>query len=155
MNSSIIIRPFIDADANDISSIIIDCIKNLSNEFYDTQAIDTLCLFYTPQHILYYSKIDNIFTALFDSMVVGTISLYGDTIRNLFIKRNFQKMGIGRMLMDFIENIAKEKNINTLYVNSNISAYNFYQSLGFSFKKVKLEKIGNSFIKTVFMEKKI
>jgi len=61
MNSSIIIRPFIDADANDISSIIIDCIKNLSNEFYDTQAIDTLCLFYTPQHILYYSKLDNIF----------------------------------------------------------------------------------------------
>lgn len=155
MNTQIIIRPFIDNDANDISEIIIECLKNLSNQFYDDEAINTLCSLYTPQHILYYSKLDNIFTALSNSMIVGTISLYGDMIRNLFVKRDFQKKGIGKLLMDFIDTLAKEKNISTLYVNSNLSAYNFYQSLGFSFKKVKIEKIGNSFIKTVFMEKKL
>jgi len=155
MNTQIIIRPFIDNDANDISEIIIECLKNLSNQFYDDEAINTLCSLYTPKHILYYSKLDNIFTALSNSMIVGTISLYGDMIRNLFVKRDFQKKGIGKLLMDFIDTLAKEKNISTLYVNSNLSAYNFYQSLGFSFKKVKIEKIGNSFIKTVFMEKKL
>ncbi len=149
------IHQFLESEADLVSSLIQKSLMSLIGQNYDEQTIKILCSFYQPEHILYYSKQDDMFTATIDSKIVGTVSLYGNRIRNLFILPEYQGKGIGRILMDFIENYAKTKNIECIVLNSNLSAEGFYNKLGYTTKRNKPEKIGNIFIQTLFMEKRL
>lgn len=99
------------------------------------------------------SKREQVFVACKDGTVAGYIhvekydTLYFETMCNvlgLAVKKDFQKMGIGKALVLAGENWAKENGINYMRVNSGISrvaAHKFYQHLGYKSEKEQLRFI--------------
>ena len=96
---------------------------------------------------------EQVFVACKDGTVAGYIHvekydiLYFETMCNvlgLAVKKDFQKMGIGKALVLAGENWAKENGINYMRVNSGISrvaAHKFYQHLGYKSEKEQLRFI--------------
>jgi len=52
-------------------------------------------------------------------------------VDELVVKEEFQKLGIGKQLMEELERIAKVKNVNVLGLNTRQLNFNFYKKLGF------------------------
>lgn len=78
------------------------------------------------------------FVALLDEEVVGFITikrgfLYGCYIRRLAVKEGYRRKGIGRQIMQFIEDYAFVRYLNVfLCVSSfNTGAQKFYEDLGY------------------------
>ena len=78
------------------------------------------------------------FVALLDEEVVGFITikrgfLYGCYIRRLAVKEGYRRKGIGRQIMQFIEDYAFVRHPNVfLCVSSfNTGAQKFYEDLGY------------------------
>lgn len=53
------------------------------------------------------------------------------TVYTVFVKAKLHKLGIGKMLMDRVEGLAREKGIKKLTVPSSITAFSFYKKLGY------------------------
>lgn len=56
-------------------------------------------------------------------------------INNIAVKKEFRRMGIGGMMLNYMFERAKKKNISKIFLEvreSNTSAYEFYRKFGFS-----------------------
>ena len=96
---------------------------------------------------------EQVFVACKDNIVSGYIhvekydTLYFETMCNvlgLAVKKEFQKMGIGKQLLSAGENWAKENGIKYMRVNSGISrveAHQFYKHMGYESEKEQLRFI--------------
>ncbi|NBU81500.1 MAG: GNAT family N-acetyltransferase [Flavobacteriaceae bacterium] len=79
-------------------------------------------------------------------------------IHKIYILTNHQGKGIGKSLIDFIVNEAKERHQKGLILNVNKknTAIRFYESIGFSISNEEVIDIGNGFVMDDFvMEKTI
>ena len=85
----------------------------------------------------------DIFIAVCNENVVGfitvaramTIECDYIKINGIAVKENYQGQGIGSQLIHYVENYAKEHNIDLIVLNSSFSrdkAHMFYENLGFS-----------------------
>ena len=151
MNIEIV--PFKNEYAAAVSKIIIDNLTKINLNDYGDEVIKILCLFYTPDCIIRYSKNEDIFVALSDSEVIGTVSVLESRVRNLFVKIEFQRKGIGQDLIRFVESAAKEKNMERLFLSSNLSAVGFYEKLGFISVEISNEDVGGMNMRLNLMEK--
>lgn len=52
-------------------------------------------------------------------------------VRNVAILDDYRKHGLGRYLMDFIEDVAKEKGYSKVYLMGRVSVEAFYHKLGY------------------------
>ena len=68
-------------------------------------------------------------------------------IMNLFVKDKHRKQNIGKILMNEVENWAKEKcdnfDIELDCISNNIEAIGFYKHLGYNPVKIKMRKSSN------------
>lgn len=97
------------------------------------------------------------FIAYFNNKAVGTIRIryLADKrakLERLAILRDYRKMGIGKKLVEHIINYLKEKGIESIMLDSQEQAKNFYERIGFEKKGEVFEEAG---IPHVEMWKKI
>lgn len=62
-------------------------------------------------------------------------------IRYLMVKKEYHGQGIGRKLLNYIENLAKENNIQRIELtcaNFRTDSHKFYEATGFTVKKTKV-----------------
>lgn len=75
---------------------------------------------------------------LFDNdRIIGTATLeYIDNnnakINNLVIKNDYKNKGLGRKIINYLENIAKKNNINKIKLMARLTALDFYEKLGYT-----------------------
>lgn len=65
-------------------------------------------------------------------------------IDDIVVDNNFRRKGIGKALYEYLLDIAKSDNVDSIELNVwafNKSALKFYESLGMTVKNMKLEKI--------------
>jgi N-acetylglutamate synthase-like GNAT family acetyltransferase len=73
-------------------------------------------------------------------------------LRQMAVSNNLQGKGIGRALMIFAENIARDMGFNTLMMHSRATATGFYEKMGYVKKDGQFIEIT---IPHVIMEKKL
>jgi N-acetylglutamate synthase-like GNAT family acetyltransferase len=73
-----------------------------------------------------------VFVAEMDNRVVGTASLDGQALRTMFVLPDVQGRGIGRLLVQRIERVARERQLAILTVPATVTAEAFYARLGFT-----------------------
>ena len=117
---------------------------------YSKKAIKVLSDGYTTEGLLKHSGKMAIFVAFQDGKLLGTISLGGNRIRNMFVLPKLQGKRIGSKLLKHIEKFAKKRGEKTLKVRSSLTAFGFYQRFGY----LKTRRTSNQLIGTVIWMKK-
>lgn len=98
---------------------------------------------YYIKQMISHQKQYNLISAYLNDKCLGVIGFSYDFrlsvgkmiyIEDLIIDENYRNLGIGKKLMDYVEEIAKKQNIKTLILDSAIhrkQAHKFYERLGF------------------------
>ena len=97
------------------------------------------------------------FVAILDKEIVGYIasSIVIDNmdLESIVVKKEYQRMHIASYLLDFLFNLAKKKNVVSIFLEvrtSNIKAQNLYRKYGFEIinirKKYYKENLEDAFI---------
>jgi ribosomal protein S18 acetylase RimI-like enzyme len=63
--------------------------------------------------------------------IVGLVRAMGNRVVNLFVHGNYHKQGIGKMLLNKIENEIKNIGFRDVTLRSQLSAVHFYQGCGY------------------------
>lgn len=149
----LIIRPFINTDAEEISRIIIKDLTTVNVVDFGEELAKHLSSFYSPEDIIKYSENDEMYVGEMNSEIAGTVSLDGSRVRNVFVKPALLGKGIGKDLMNFIEDKAREKKKEKLFLHSHLSSAGFYEKLGYKSIEMKTEHFGDMSAQTILMEK--
>jgi GNAT superfamily N-acetyltransferase len=149
----ITIRGFENGDASDVSQLIIDNLMLVNSRDYGEEAARQLASFYSPQLLLEYAQNGNMYVAVEHSRIIGTAALDQDRVRNVFVRIDHHQQGIGKILMQHIEDIARQQGKVRLALRASVSAVVFYQKLGYAIVEEVEERIGGAVIKVVEMAK--
>jgi N-acetylglutamate synthase-like GNAT family acetyltransferase len=130
MTTEIEIRRATAGDAEAVYEIVLRALRETNARDYPASVIDRLVL-RLPEGVA--SKLEewHAYVAVVDGRIVGTGSLNGKTVRAVFVHPDYQARGIGTKLMDAVENAANVQSINTLSVQSSITAQPLYAKRGF------------------------
>ena len=130
MTTEVKIRRATAGDAEAVYEIVLRALRETNARDYPASVIDRLVLT-LPEGVA--SKLEEwrAYVAVVDGRIVGTGSLNGKTVRALFVHPDYQGCGIGTKLMDAVENAANVQSVNTLSVQSSITAQPFYAKRSF------------------------
>jgi GNAT superfamily N-acetyltransferase len=130
MTTKLEIRRATAADAEAVYEIVLQALRETNARDYPASVIDRLVLT-LPKGVA--SKLEewHAYVAVVDGRIIGTGSLNGSTVRAVFVHPDYQGRGIGTKLMNAVENAADVQSVNTLSVQSSITAQPFYAKRGF------------------------
>lgn len=120
-----------DADASEISQIILAALYASNSRDYSPAVIARVSLSFSPQALLALIDTRQVFVALVEQKIIGTASLDGHVVRSVFVSPQQQGQGVGRLLMAAVERCAVEAGVEVLSVPSSLTAEGFYARLGF------------------------
>jgi predicted N-acetyltransferase YhbS len=126
------IRPAKPADATAISAVIIQSLQQSNAADYSAALIAQVEQSFTPERILALLEQRQVLVAVLDQQVVATASLQGNVVRSVFVVPGLQGTGVGRALMQAIEDLARQTGQALLRVPSSITAEAFYARLGYA-----------------------
>ena len=126
------IRPAQAGDAADISRVIIRALRETNAKDYTPDIIARVELSFSSAAVERLIDQRDVFVAEMDNRVVGTASLDGQTLRTMFVLPDVQGRGIGRLLVQRIERVARERQLGILTVPATVTAEAFYARLGFT-----------------------
>ena len=153
------IKEFENKYAETISKIVVQNLLEINSEDYGIEYCKNSTKEFTVDKIIEnFNKRTKVFVALENNIVVGTAGLdkswYNDNdeywILTVFIDIAHHKQGIGKMLIQKIEDFAKEKKFKKLVIPASITSCEFYHKLGYEYKNGKKELNEN---KMYIMEK--
>jgi GNAT superfamily N-acetyltransferase len=97
-----------------------------------------------PDYHLYIAKIKDEIVGSFALLIMDNLAHFGTPtaiVEDVVVAENYQNMGLGKLMMEFAIQKAKEKSCYKMVLSSNLvrtDAHRFYENLGF-------EKHGFSF----------
>ena len=153
ISNDIIIRRFEHADAADVSRLIIDDLMLINVIDYGEAAVKQMTLFYSPEWILRYAQSSEMYVVAVGSDIIGTATLDQERVRNVFVRIDHQKKGIGKLLMRHVEEAASRQNNTRLVLLANVGAVDFYRKLGYTQGEKREVEVGDAQMTVVTMEK--
>lgn len=127
----ITIRSALEDDADAISGIILQALRETNAKDYTVEIIERIGRSFSPEAVRELIGKRTVFVAVDGNRIVGTASLDGSVVRTVFVAPDVQARGIGKVLMGEVERTARGRNIQALTVPSSITAEGFYAKLGF------------------------
>jgi len=111
---------------------------------YEPEIIELMCANFAPDKFLERMAVRDVFAAVQDGRMVGTISfsLARAKLYSLFIEPGLQRAGIGRRLVQHIEQHATSLGCTTLQLSASITARPFYERLGYAVIRFE-ERVGD------------
>lgn len=125
------IREAQEADAADVSRVIISALRSSNAQAYSEEIIERVEKSFSPSAVSELIGRRTAFVALMNGKIVGTASLDGKVVRTVFVAPGSQGQGIGRSLMNAVDRAAREAGVEVLSVPSSVNAEAFYTELGF------------------------
>jgi len=145
------IRPATTDDAAAICRVAIRTLRESNARDYSADVIARLAAGFSPQRIAAFIAGRPFYVAIAHGTIVGTANLDGAAARAVFVDPDHQGEGIGASLMAAIEDLARERSVATLSVQSSITAEGFYKKLGYV---AVGEKVSGT-ERTIMMEKRL
>ena len=137
-----IIDRFQNLQAEEVADLIERNLLEITSEYYPPEYVASLIDHHSPMQLLDQASKHHIFVAMEDDRVFGTGSLanfgmpempnyYGTSI---FVALEFHRQGIGRQIMQKVEEKAIELGADKLTVRAAINARVFYEKLGYTYR---------------------
>lgn len=131
------IRRFQKKDAEEVSSLIWQTIFTVNIKDYSHDHLETIAAMYTPEKLAKNSQEKKIFIAELAERIVGTATIHNDYISCVFVLHNYIGKGIGKLLMETVENDARQRKERSVHLDSSTTAQSFYELLGYQIDVVK------------------
>lgn len=132
-------------------------IRTSQKEIYPTELIEKLCNKYDLEKFIKKAKEIEYWIAVEQDQqnVVGIIGLKENEVRTFFVDPKYQGQGIGRLLYEKLEEVARNRRISKLVLFSSPLGEPAYVKFGFiKVKSVVKELDGLQFV-DAYMEKKL
>jgi len=126
------VRRFAPDDAAQLSRLIVRNLQFVNIRDYSHQAIEALVPSYSSERIRHLAENSYTIVCVDGENVVGTASLDGDRVRNVFVDVDQHGKGIGRLLMGEIEDHARANQLQRLFLHSGVTGEGFYHKLGYT-----------------------
>lgn len=137
----LLVKLFDESCACAVSSLICRNFTEVNCRDYPPEEISLLCERHTPEHIVRISKERALLVALDGVSVVGAAALlsepdgfphgYGQ-VTTVFVLPEYHGRGIGKILMEYIEDVAVMSGLTALALEASITAHGFYRKIGFT-----------------------
>lgn len=125
------IRLLKEEDAEEISSIIVRCLKEINSKDYSPKIIKGMVAHFTPERVKELSNEREMHVATINTTPVGTVSRDGNKVYTMFVNPDLSGIGIGKKLMDHIEHLAKIERYDYMETGASITAHDFYLNRGY------------------------
>ena len=136
-----IIRRFTENDAEKVSSLIIQTLKTTNSKDYSEEAIDTLKKQMQPSDILERAAWTHFYVVEEIDTIIGCGAIgpyWGSETESglftIFVMPEYQGKGIGRKIIETLEQDEYFLRAKRVEVHASITAVNFYRKLGYDYK---------------------
>ena len=92
---------------------------------------------------------------LIEGKVVGTGSLDENEIKAVFVDPSYQRRGVGRAMMEELEEYARTIGLKGVLLKSSITPYDFYKRLDYRLVEKLSEELQGDRIVTYLMKKRL
>ena len=142
------IKEYEDKYAEEISKIVVQNMLEVNSKDYGMEFCQKSANDFTVDKVLEnFNKRTKVFVALKNDRVVATASIDKSWLNDdgeywiltVFVDIAHHKKGIGKMLIQKIEEFAKEIKVKKLVIPASITACEFYHKLGYEYKDGKKE----------------
>jgi len=115
-----------------IRNLIHGTIDACYSDAYPIEAVEFFLDYHNDDNILKGAK--NGFTIVLekDARLIGIAALIDDHIMRVFVEPAFQKIGLGKLLMQKLEQKARSAGIAIVKLDASLPAKRFYDSLGYT-----------------------
>lgn len=125
-----------------IYELIHRTIEEIYTKYYSDEAVRFFLELHSEENILKDISNGKVYVVTFEQDVIGTVTLDRDHIRRLFVLPQFQKQGIGTLIMDYFESEII-KNHGAVLLDSSLPAGKFYHNRGYVAKEYREYKLEN------------
>lgn len=145
--SSVAIRDFGTHDSEAVSALIRENLLKVNSRDYPEQIINRMVNLFSPEYIKLISAVRKMVVAVEGENVIGTASLDGDTLYTVFVDMNYHGAGVGRSLIQYLEQTARNSGVHVLQVPSSLTAEHFYAKMGYRrVRVIESEEFGTDII---------
>jgi N-acetylglutamate synthase-like GNAT family acetyltransferase len=129
------IRKFKEDDANLVSEIIWSALIANNSKDYGQDILLNLKTVYSPKQLCALSQTRTFLVVENEGKIIGVGAIEQDFISSVFVDPNKQGKGIGRLIMNALEAIAKEKQYECVFLHSSLTAESFYTKINYHVEK--------------------
>lgn len=129
------IRALEQNDIDKVEQVIYGTIDSCYPKAYCPEAIAYFKEFHSKEKIRKDAEAGNSIVLLDGSEVIGTGTLLNSEIRRVFVLKGYQKHGLGKLIMNRLEEIAIQKGINKAILCASMVSKKFYENLGYKTAK--------------------
>ncbi len=141
MNDKISIRPFVNGDETEVSKVVCKTIAISNKNDYPPEFIEENVKSHSPEVIAERAKDAHFYVVCDGEKIIGCGGITGywgseteSYLLTIFVLPEYQSMGIGRKIVETLENDEYFKRAWRTEVGSSITAVNFYRKMGYTFK---------------------
>jgi N-acetylglutamate synthase-like GNAT family acetyltransferase len=143
------IRQFQPGDATACCALIDACLEQDSS--YSPSLLRKIRGIENPQSMTEHAKLFYIAVYELENRILGVAGLDLNEIRLLYVSPEYQRRGIGRMLLEHIRSMVPSILFAEVFVYSSEQAAAFYRACGFVDKGPFTFDLGGEALRTVFM----
>jgi GNAT superfamily N-acetyltransferase len=130
-------------DIDELYTFIVNTIKVSYFGYYPEEAINHFIEYSNTTDILDDAKNNYVIVIKNENKIIATGTLRYTHIKRVFVNPNFQGKGLGKLIMQDLEEKAKENNLQLIELHSSLFAKQFYDSLNYKMFKIGHVKVDN------------
>jgi GNAT superfamily N-acetyltransferase len=124
------IRPATEDDAAAISALIRRTLRVSNAADYSVAEINRVYAYFSIDGVGARIRRQDVFVAEIDSEIVATVGYEAGQLWALFVAPERQRLGLGTMLVDYIESHARQRGARELGLSASLTGVDFYERLG-------------------------
>ena len=140
------IRKFQLGDEEKVSEVIKDALLKTNINDYKMEDLEKMVKTHQPKHVKKIAELGSSYVAIIDNKIVGcgTIKRHpkdksASYITTVFIDSKYQNIGVGRKIIEALEEDNFFKKSKRCEVSSSLTAEKFYKKLGYKYLNGKRE----------------
>jgi GNAT superfamily N-acetyltransferase len=134
---------FNENDIDELYAFIVDTIKVSYFGYYPEEAISHFIEYSNTTDILDDAKSNYVIVIKNENKIVATGTLRYTHIKRVFVSAKYQGQGLGKLIMQDLEQKAKQNNLKLVELHSSLFAKQFYDSLQYKMFKIGNVKVDN------------
>ncbi|WP_410508798.1 GNAT family N-acetyltransferase [Methanosarcina hadiensis] len=130
-------------DIKELKTLIYETIDVCYSGAYSCEAIDYFKEYNNTESILNDILKGHLLILTCGEEIIGTGTLLGSNIRRIFVKPEYQSMGLGKRIMHELEKEALGEKIRKMDLHASLTAHSFYKDLGYQVQSEEVVQVKN------------